>query len=210
MQGRRQALHNAIRWQLPTLLCMHSSQGHDTPLPACTDLLPLGTQPTFIAALPPLPLYPRCQRKGATELLSAVSALAAGSPGVEVVPCKCVGACSKGAAMRVRQQGQRCAVYTQLTPQQLPGIFAQHFEQQQQGSGGQEARVVSGEEAPAVTVAVAEAGAVGVAQHPHPHHGHVVGSGAEGEDEEACALPSLGREPEPCCVECHSFSLVEH
>jgi (2Fe-2S) ferredoxin len=69
----------------------------------------------------------KCQRKGALEVLQAVSALASGSPGVEVLPCKCVGKCSEGAALRVRPEGQKCAVYTRVTPEQLPAVFVAHF-----------------------------------------------------------------------------------
>ncbi|GLC33471.1 hypothetical protein PLESTB_000078500 [Pleodorina starrii] len=69
----------------------------------------------------------KCQRKGATEVLRAVSALADGNSNIEVVPCKCVGKCSAGAALRVRPLGQACATYTQVRPAQLAVVFSEHF-----------------------------------------------------------------------------------
>ncbi|KXZ54505.1 hypothetical protein GPECTOR_4g570 [Gonium pectorale] len=66
----------------------------------------------------------KCQRKGATEVLRAVSALSEGNPAIDVVPCKCVGKCSAGAAIRVRPQGQACATYTQVRPAQLRELFS--------------------------------------------------------------------------------------
>ncbi|KAG2483563.1 hypothetical protein HYH03_017570 [Edaphochlamys debaryana] len=69
----------------------------------------------------------KCQHKGASEVLRAVSALAQGNAAIEVVPCKCVGRCSSGAAMRVRPAGAPCATYTELRPAQLPAVFEAHF-----------------------------------------------------------------------------------
>ncbi|KAG2426277.1 hypothetical protein HXX76_013034 [Chlamydomonas incerta] len=69
----------------------------------------------------------KCQRKGAQQVLEAVSALADGNTNIEVVPCKCVGKCSAGAALRVRPQGQACATYTQVRPAQLRDMFEEHF-----------------------------------------------------------------------------------
>ncbi|PNH02528.1 hypothetical protein TSOC_011481, partial [Tetrabaena socialis] len=69
----------------------------------------------------------KCQRKGATEVMRAVSALSDGNPSIEVVPCKCVGKCSAGAALRVRPEGQACATYTEVRPAQLPVLFEAHF-----------------------------------------------------------------------------------
>lgn len=69
----------------------------------------------------------KCRGKGALDVLHAVSALSTNSPGIEVLPCKCLGKCKQGAAMRVRTEGQKDEVYTELTPQQLPAIFDAHF-----------------------------------------------------------------------------------
>ncbi|GLI59972.1 hypothetical protein VaNZ11_002030 [Volvox africanus] len=69
----------------------------------------------------------KCQRKGATEVLRAVSALSDGNSNIEVIPCKCVGKCSAGAALRVRPMGQPCATYTQVRPAQLQDVFLEHF-----------------------------------------------------------------------------------
>ncbi|EFJ52034.1 hypothetical protein VOLCADRAFT_103228 [Volvox carteri f. nagariensis] len=69
----------------------------------------------------------KCQRKGGAEVLRAVSALSDGNPNIEVVPCKCVGKCSAGAALRVRPMGQPCATYTQVRPAQLREVFLEHF-----------------------------------------------------------------------------------
>ncbi|KAG2436068.1 hypothetical protein HYH02_011579 [Chlamydomonas schloesseri] len=69
----------------------------------------------------------KCQRKGAQQVLEAVSALADGNANIEVVPCKCVGKCSAGAALRVRPQGQACATYTKVRPAQLRDMFEEHF-----------------------------------------------------------------------------------
>ncbi|GIL83149.1 hypothetical protein Vretimale_11448 [Volvox reticuliferus] len=69
----------------------------------------------------------KCQRKGATEVLRAVSALSTGNSNIEVIPCKCVGKCSAGAALRVRPMGQPCATYTQVRPSQLRDVFLEHF-----------------------------------------------------------------------------------
>ncbi|GFR44451.1 hypothetical protein Agub_g5683 [Astrephomene gubernaculifera] len=84
----------------------------------------------------------KCQRKGASEVLRAVSALAYGNPNVDVVPCKCVGKCSEGAAVRVRSSSNStaaagaggaaagrpsCATYTEVRPGNLRGVFEEHF-----------------------------------------------------------------------------------
>ena len=43
----------------------------------------------------------KCRAKGALEVLQAASAVVGASPSVEVLPCKCLGRCGQGAAMRV-------------------------------------------------------------------------------------------------------------
>ena len=44
----------------------------------------------------------KCRALGAADVLRAASELAAGSPGVEVLSCKCLGRCKQGPAMRVK------------------------------------------------------------------------------------------------------------
>ena len=70
----------------------------------------------------------KCQAKGAGAVLRGVAQLSAGSPGVEVVPCKCLGRCKVGPAMRVKHDGRACSIYTELVPSQLPEVFRHHFE----------------------------------------------------------------------------------
>lgn len=77
----------------------------------------------------------KCRAKGALGVLQAVSAVAGGSDNVQVLPCKCLGKCKEGAVVRVKQDGSpKCAVYTQVSPQQVPAMLDLHFLQPQQGS----------------------------------------------------------------------------
>jgi (2Fe-2S) ferredoxin len=112
----------------------------------------------------------KCQRKGAQQVLEAVSALADGNTNIEVVPCKCVGKCSAGAALRVRPQGQACATYTQVRPAQLHDMFEEHF--------GATAAAVTVAGAPPAACCV-ECRMPGSEAHHHSHsHSHAEGASA--------------------------------
>ncbi|GFR52803.1 hypothetical protein Agub_g15425, partial [Astrephomene gubernaculifera] len=85
----------------------------------------------------------KCQRRGAAGVLRAANALAGGNPAIQVAPCKCLGKCSAGAALRVKssrvpqqlqqQQGEAtCATtatttYTEVRPADLSDVFERHF-----------------------------------------------------------------------------------
>lgn len=65
-----------------------------------------------------------CVRKGALQVLQAVSHATAASPGVEVLPCKCLGKCKQGPAMRVRTEGQpRSSLVTEIEALEVPDIL---------------------------------------------------------------------------------------
>lgn len=67
-----------------------------------------------------------CMRKGALQVLQAASHATAAAPGVEVLPCKCLGKCKQGPAMRVRtEQQQRSTLATELEPLEVPEILDQ-------------------------------------------------------------------------------------
>jgi (2Fe-2S) ferredoxin len=67
-----------------------------------------------------------CMRKGALQVLQAVSHATATSPGLEVLPCKCLGKCKQGPAMRVRtEQQQRSSLITEIEPLEVPEVFDQ-------------------------------------------------------------------------------------
>lgn len=67
-----------------------------------------------------------CLRKGALQVLQAVSHATAASPGVEVLPCKCLGKCKQGPAMRVRTEGQqRSSLVTEVEPLEVPEVLDQ-------------------------------------------------------------------------------------
>ena len=72
-----------------------------------------------------------CQGKkcsGNADVLRAASALVGSSPGVEVLPVKCVGRCSSGGcAMRVKIEGKPCAVYDGLEALSMAAIMDSHF-----------------------------------------------------------------------------------
>eukprot|EP00195_Chlamydomonas_chlamydogama_P010311 CAMPEP_0202893030 /NCGR_PEP_ID=MMETSP1392-20130828/2683_1 /ASSEMBLY_ACC=CAM_ASM_000868 /TAXON_ID=225041 /ORGANISM="Chlamydomonas chlamydogama, Strain SAG 11-48b" /LENGTH=276 /DNA_ID=CAMNT_0049577211 /DNA_START=54 /DNA_END=884 /DNA_ORIENTATION=+ len=70
----------------------------------------------------------KCRAKGATGVLQAVSAVVGESQGVDVLPCKCLGKCSLGAVIRVKQEGDpRGQMYTQVQPQAIGAILDSHF-----------------------------------------------------------------------------------
>eukprot|EP00775_Hariotina_reticulata_P008214 gene8214-8406_t len=67
-----------------------------------------------------------CMAKGALQVLQAASHAVSASPGMEVLPCKCVGKCKQGPAMRVRSDKQPgSAVLTELTPVEVPAALDQ-------------------------------------------------------------------------------------
>jgi (2Fe-2S) ferredoxin len=77
----------------------------------------------------------KCQRQGAAAVLQQVAQLAGGSEGVQVTACKCLGRCGKAPALKVKQEGQPCAVYTQVTPAAAGFVLDRHFERQRQRQG---------------------------------------------------------------------------
>lgn len=96
-------------------------------------------QPDVCQQLPPAQQYAAagrvlvcqgkaCVRKGALQVLQAVSHVTAASPGIEVLPCKCLGKCKQGPAMRVRteeQQQPRSSLVTEIEPLEVPAILDQ-------------------------------------------------------------------------------------
>lgn len=70
----------------------------------------------------------KCQAKGALGVLQAVSAVSGGSDSVQVLPCKCLGKCKEGAAIRIKREGEaKCSTYTHLSPHDIPAIMDSHF-----------------------------------------------------------------------------------
>eukprot|EP00877_Chromochloris_zofingiensis_P003400 jgi/Chrzof1/13060/Cz07g18120.t1 len=69
-----------------------------------------------------------CAATGALRVLQEVSRLSAGSPDVEVIPCKCLGQCKKAPILKVKQPGMRLETHTRVDPLQLPGILDAHFQ----------------------------------------------------------------------------------
>jgi (2Fe-2S) ferredoxin len=61
-----------------------------------------------------------CMNKGALGVLQAASHAAAASPGIEVLPCKCLGKCKQGPALRMRTQQPGCTLLTQVSPLEVP------------------------------------------------------------------------------------------
>jgi (2Fe-2S) ferredoxin len=94
-------------------------------------------QPVLCQQLPPPQQYATtgrvlvcqgkaCMRKGALQVLQAVSHATAASLGVEVLPCKCLGKCKQGPAMRVRtEQQQRSSLITEIEPLEVPEVLDQ-------------------------------------------------------------------------------------
>lgn len=70
----------------------------------------------------------KCQREGALGVLQTVSALTRASDGIDVLPCKCLGKCKQGAAMSVKKEGSRPAVYTQVKPSEVQSMLSSNFE----------------------------------------------------------------------------------
>jgi (2Fe-2S) ferredoxin len=67
-----------------------------------------------------------CMAKGALQVLQAASHAVSASPGMEVLPCKCVGKCKQGPAIRVRRDQQPgSAVLTELSPVEVPAALDQ-------------------------------------------------------------------------------------
>lgn len=67
-----------------------------------------------------------CMRKGALQVLQTVSHATAAAPGVEVLPCKCLGKCKQAPAMRVRTDQQlKSSLVTEVEPLEVPEILDQ-------------------------------------------------------------------------------------
>lgn len=72
----------------------------------------------------------KCQSAGALEVLQTVSAVAGTSAVVDVMPCKCLGKCKQGPALRVKSTagGQPSnTLYTAVAPAQVKGILAREL-----------------------------------------------------------------------------------
>jgi (2Fe-2S) ferredoxin len=92
-------------------------------------------QPGLVQQLPPPQQYTAtgrvlvcqgkaCMRKGALQVLQAASHATAASPGVEVLPCKCLGKCKQAPAMRVRTDQQpRSSLVTEIEALEVPEIL---------------------------------------------------------------------------------------
>ncbi len=65
------------------------------------------------------------------QVLQQVSQLSSRSEQLEVMPCKCLGRCGKGSAMKVKAAGQPCAVYTHMSPASAKFVLDRHFAPQQ-------------------------------------------------------------------------------
>jgi (2Fe-2S) ferredoxin len=61
-----------------------------------------------------------CMNKGGLGVLQAASHAASASPGIEVLPCKCLGKCKQGPALRMRTQQPGCTVLTRVSPLEVP------------------------------------------------------------------------------------------
>jgi (2Fe-2S) ferredoxin len=88
-------------------------------------------QPDITQQLPPPQQYSatgrilvcqgkNCMNKGGLGVLQAASHAAAASPGIEVLPCKCLGKCKQGPALRMRTQQPGCTLLTQVSPLEVP------------------------------------------------------------------------------------------
>jgi NADH:ubiquinone oxidoreductase subunit E len=67
-----------------------------------------------------------CMRKGALQVLQAASHATAAAPGVEVLPCKCLGKCKQAPAMRVRTDQQlQSSLVTEVEALEVPEILEQ-------------------------------------------------------------------------------------
>ncbi|KAF8068390.1 Ataxin-3-like protein [Scenedesmus sp. PABB004] len=92
-----------------------------------------------VAALPPPAALPgagrvlvcqgkACAARGGRAVLAAAAHAAAASPGVEVVPCKCLGRCKAGPAVRVRSDAAPgCTLLTEVSPRELPDVLDDAF-----------------------------------------------------------------------------------
>ena len=70
-----------------------------------------------------------CTARGGQAVLAAAAHAAAASPGIEVVPCKCMGRCKQGPALRLRspQATPSCAMLTQVAPLEVPEALDTFF-----------------------------------------------------------------------------------
>lgn len=68
-----------------------------------------------------------CMAKGGLQVIQAASHAAAGSTSIEVIPCKCLGKCKQGPAMRLRGEQPGCTLLTQVSPLEVPEAVEQVF-----------------------------------------------------------------------------------
>jgi hypothetical protein len=67
-------------------------------------------------------LGPSCSANGAQELLRELSRHVQGAPAIDVLPCKCMGACGEGCNVRVRAAGRQPEVMTGMTRGHAAGL----------------------------------------------------------------------------------------
>lgn len=68
-----------------------------------------------------------CMAKGALQVLQAASHATAASPGIEVIPCKCLGKCKQGPAVRLRNEQPGCTLLTEVSPLEVSDAVHQVF-----------------------------------------------------------------------------------
>lgn len=68
-----------------------------------------------------------CMGKGALQVLQAASHATAASPGIDVIPCKCLGKCKQGPAVRLRNEQPGCTLLTQVSPLEVSDAVQQAF-----------------------------------------------------------------------------------
>jgi (2Fe-2S) ferredoxin len=68
-----------------------------------------------------------CTAKGGLQVIQAASHAAAASPSIEVIPCKCLGKCKQGPAMRLRSEQPGCILLTQVSPLEVPEALEQAY-----------------------------------------------------------------------------------
>ena len=72
----------------------------------------------------------KCLSKGGLAVLQEVSRVTSSSPNIEVLPCKCLGKCKQGAAVRVKTANGTTALYTQMGAERVLEVVDHHFQQQ--------------------------------------------------------------------------------
>jgi (2Fe-2S) ferredoxin len=71
----------------------------------------------------------KCLAKGGLAVLQEVSKVTSNSPDIEVLPCKCLGKCKQGAALRVKTANGTTALYTQVEAERVREVVDHHFMQ---------------------------------------------------------------------------------